>query len=43
LLVTLLFGSVRSFLGLIAITVSAVYLLDLRPALREAVDGQGSW
>jgi hypothetical protein len=43
LLVTLLFGSVRSFLGLIAITIAAVYLLDVRPALRDAVDGQGSW
>ncbi len=43
LLVTLLFGGVRSFLGLIAVTVAAVYLLDLRPALRDAVDGQGSW
>jgi hypothetical protein len=43
LLVTLLFGSVRSFLGLIAITVAAIYLLDLRPALRDAVNGPGSW
>jgi hypothetical protein len=43
LLVTVLFGSVRSFLGLIAVTIAAVYLLDLRPALRDAVDGQGSW
>ncbi|GAA5177792.1 DUF2516 family protein [Rugosimonospora acidiphila] len=42
-LVTLLFGSVRNFLGLIAVTVSLVYVLDLRPALRDAVDGQGSW
>jgi len=26
-----------------SITVAAVYLLDVRPALRDAVDGHGSW
>ena len=30
-------------LGLIAITIAAVYLLDVRPALRDAVEGDGSW
>ena len=30
-------------LGMIAITVAAVYMLDVRPALRDAVDGHGSW
>ena len=42
-LVTLLFGSVGSILGMIAVVVALVYLLDLRPALRDAVDGHGSW
>jgi Protein of unknown function (DUF2516) len=42
-LVTLLFGTVGSFLGLIAVVVAGVYLLDVRPALRDAVDGHGSW
>jgi hypothetical protein len=43
LLVSLLFGSFRSPLGLIAIVIALVYLLDLRPALRDAADGHGSW
>ena len=30
-------------LGLIAITIAAIYLLDVRPALGEAVDGHGPW
>jgi len=42
-LVTLMFGSVRSILGTFAIAVALVYLLDLRPALRDAVDGHGNW
>ena len=32
-----------SFLGLIAVAAALIYLLDLRPALRDAVDGHGSW
>ncbi len=32
-----------SFLGFIAITAAAIYLLDVRPALRDAADGTGSW
>ncbi len=42
-LVTLLFGTVGSILGMIAVVIALVYLLDLRPALRDAVDGHGSW
>lgn len=42
-LVSLLFGTLRSLLGLIAVVVALVYLLDLRPALRDAVDGHGPW
>ncbi|HEV7899496.1 MAG TPA: DUF2516 family protein [Planosporangium sp.] len=40
--VTLLSGA-TFILGLIAITIAAVYLLDVRPALRDAIDGRGSW
>ncbi|WP_433613079.1 DUF2516 family protein [Dactylosporangium sp. CA-139114] len=29
--------------SLIAAGIFAVYLLDIRPALRDAVDGHGSW
>lgn len=43
ILVTLMFGSFRSILGMIAIVVALIYLLDLRPALRDAVDGHGNW
>jgi hypothetical protein len=38
----LLIGPLNLF-ALAAITVSAIYLLDVRPALRDAVDGHGSW
>ena len=40
---TLLFGVVRSPLGAIAVAIALVYLLDTRPALRDAVDGRGGW
>jgi hypothetical protein len=43
LVLTLLFGVVRSALGAIAVAIALVYLLDVRPALRDAVDGRGSW
>jgi hypothetical protein len=43
LLVTLLTQSPLGILGLIAITIAAIYLLDVRPALRDAIDGRGSW
>lgn len=42
-LVTLLTRTAFGILGLVAITIAAVYLLDVRPALRDAVDGGGSW
>jgi hypothetical protein len=29
--------------GMIAVAAALVYLLDVRPALRDAVDGHGSW
>jgi hypothetical protein len=39
-----LFGSGPfSIFGMIAVAAALVYLLDLRPALRDAVDGHGSW
>jgi hypothetical protein len=38
-----LLGGVLSIFPLIAIGIAAVYLLDIRPALRDAVDGHGSW
>jgi hypothetical protein len=40
---TLIFRSAFGILGLVAITIAAVYLLDVRPALRDAIDGRGSW
>jgi hypothetical protein len=41
--VTLLTRTALGILGLVAITIAAVYLLDVRPALRDAIDGRGSW
>jgi hypothetical protein len=32
-----------SFFGFIAVTAAAIYMLDVRPALRDATDGTGSW
>ena len=29
--------------AVIAITAAAIYLLDVRPALRDATDGSGNW
>jgi hypothetical protein len=43
LLVTLLTQYAIGILGFIAITIAAIYLLDVRPALREAGDGPNSW
>jgi hypothetical protein len=40
---TLIFRTALGILGLVAITIAAVYLLDVRPALRDAIDGRGSW
>lgn len=42
-LVTLLSTTSIGLLGLIGVTVAAVYMLDTRPALRDAIDGRGSW
>jgi hypothetical protein len=42
-LLTLIAGGFLLMLALIAITIAAVYLLDVRPALRDAIDGRGSW
>jgi len=36
-------GNVLSIFGLAAITAAAIYMLDVRPALRDATDGTGSW
>lgn len=43
LLVTLLTQYAIGILGFIAITIAAIYLLDVRPALREAGDGPNTW
>jgi hypothetical protein len=40
---TLLTGARFLMIALIAITIAAVYLLDVRPALRDVIDGRGSW
>jgi hypothetical protein len=42
LLFTLLLGFV-SPIGIIAVAASLVYLLDMRPALKDATDGRGPW
>lgn len=36
-------GGLSGLIGIIGVVVAAVYLLDMRPALRDAVDGQGPW
>jgi hypothetical protein len=36
-------GSAINLIGLIGVGASAVYLLDVRPAIRDAVDGHGPW
>lgn len=42
LLFSLLVGFYSLF-ALLVVAASLVYLLDVRPALRDAVDGRGSW
>jgi hypothetical protein len=32
-----------SIIGMVAVAAALIYLLDTRPALRDAVDGHGSW
>jgi hypothetical protein len=39
----LFFGQNLSIFAYAAITAAAIYLLDVRPALREATNGQGGW
>ena len=39
---TLLIG-LFSIIGMIPVAAALIYLLDTRPALRDAVDGHGSW
>lgn len=36
-------GSGLGIFAFVAITAAAVYMLDVRPALRDATDGTGSW
>lgn len=43
LLTLLTWTSGLSIIALIGITIAAVYLLDVRPALRDVIDGRGSW
>jgi len=43
LLVTLLVQVALGILGLIAIVIAAIFLLDVPPALRDAGDGPSSW
>ncbi len=45
-LLTLLFGQgggIVGLFGMIALTVALVYVLDVRPALRDATEGPGGW
>jgi hypothetical protein len=43
LLLSLVFFAIMPLFTLIALTASLVYLLDIRPAIREITDGGGSW
>lgn len=38
-----MFGVLAGMLLLLPVTVALVYLLDVRPAVRDAVDGHGNW
>ena len=40
---TILCGFTFQLLAFIAITAAAVYMLDVRPALRDATNGSGNW
>ena len=42
LLLTLACGFISIF-GFLAVVAAAVYMLDVRPALRDATDGSGPW
>jgi hypothetical protein len=37
------FNPVTSIFGIIGLVAALVYLLDIRPALRDAVNGAGGW
>ncbi len=43
LLITLIVQFAIPLFAFIGITIAAIYLLDIRPALRDAVDGHGPW
>jgi hypothetical protein len=43
ILLTLLVGTAIGIFGLIGIAAAAIYLLDVRPGLRDLSDGKGSW
>ena len=36
-------GHGLSIFAFVAITAAAIYMLDVRPALRDATDGSGNW
>lgn len=42
---TFLYGGslITSLIAIVAIVAALVYLLDVRPAIREVVDGRGNW
>lgn len=40
---TFFVGLLFPLIAMIAVAAALVYLLDVRPALRDAVDGHGSW
>jgi hypothetical protein len=42
MLLTVALGPISMF-GLIGIAAAAVYLLDVRPGIRDATDGHGPW
>ena len=40
---TFFVGLLFPLIAMVAVACALVYLLDVRPALRDAVDGHGSW
>jgi hypothetical protein len=43
ILLTLLASTAIGIFGLIGIAAAAIYLLDVRPGLRDLSDGKGFW
>jgi hypothetical protein len=43
ILLTLLSSGPLGIFGLIGVAAAAIYLLDVRPGLRDLSDGKGSW